>query len=320
VDLGEESVARFLAKHLPRCRCPSPACTTLHQVRASLRHLLVVLRLHGFIAPRAAPAAGSASGVLLQEFMRFLSDVRGAAPSTCTNYRKYAREFLAAHFGDGAVDIDRIQPVAITRFLTDHSTRWSTGSMQAASTGLRSFFRFLQVTGRAGERLVQAVPRLPHWKLSSVPRVLTEAQVRSVLGSFDRSTATGLRGFAIMSCLAKLGLRACEVAALTVDDFDLRAGTLTIPATKTRRADVLPLPGPVARAVVAYLRRGRPRTSTRRVFVRHVAPVGEPAGPSIVRQTVRAAALRAALDEKLSCTSVFRHTVATRLLGTGATI
>jgi site-specific recombinase XerD len=320
LDLGEESVARFLADHLPRCRCPVPACTTHHQVRTSLRHLIRVLRSRGDIAPRRRPEDASASGMLVQEFVEYLRDVRGAATSTSTYYRRYAREFLAVHFADGPVDMERIQPAAVTRFVTERRSRWTTGSMQAASTGLRSFFRFLQVTGRGGEHLVRAVPRIPHWKLSSIPRVLSDAQVRSVLASFDRSTPTGLRGFAMITCLAGLGLRACEVAALSIDDFDWMAGTLTIPATKTRRADVLPLPAHVARAVIAYLRRGRPAASTRRVFVRHVAPVGEPAGPSIVRQTVLGAAVRAGLDPKLSCASVFRHTVATRLLRAGATL
>jgi site-specific recombinase XerD len=319
-EIGEEVVARFLSEHLPRCRCPAPACTTLYQVRAALRHLLVVLRSQGCIAPARRPAETSASARLIQEFTEYLHDVRGVAPTTCMYYQRYAREFLAVHFANGPVDVNRIQPAAITQFITDRSARWVTGSMQAATNGLRSFFRFLLVTGRGNERLVRAVPRIPNWKLSSIPRVLTDDQVRAVLDSFDRSTATGLRGFAMITCLAALGLRACEVAALTIDDFDWRAGTITVPATKTRRADVLPLPAPVARAVVAYLRRGRPRTTTRRVFVRHVAPVGEAAGPSIVRQTVWMAAVRAGLDRKLSCASVFRHTVATRLLRTGATI
>ena len=124
----------------------------------------------------------------------------------------------------------------------------------------------------------------------------------------------------MITCMAELGLRACEVAALSIDDFDWRAGTITVPATKTRREDVLPLPASVARAVLAYLRRGRPTSRTRRVFVHHVAPVGEGAGASVVRQAVRAACARAGLDRKLSCPSVFRHTVATRLLRAGSTI
>jgi site-specific recombinase XerD len=317
-EIGEEVVTTFLSDHLRRCRCPVPACTTLFQVRAALRHLLVVLRRRGCIAPQRI--ATSASARLVEEYSEYLREVRGAAATTCTYYRRYAREFLGVHFLDRPVEISRIQPPAIVRFITDHRERWTTGSMKAASTALRSFFRFLQVTGRGNERLVRAVPRVPLWRLSSIPRLLTDGQVRAILASFDRSTATGLRGHAMTTCMAALGLRACEVAALTIDDFDWRAGTITVPPTKTRREDVLPLPASVARAVLAYLRRGRPTSRTRRVFVRHVAPVGVAAGPSVVRRAVRAACARAGLDQKLSCASVFRHTVATRLLRTGSTI
>lgn len=317
-QIGEDLVGEFLFDHLQRCRCPQPACTTLFQVRAALRHLLVVLRLRGWIS--AVLPAVSPSARLVEEYSQYLDLVGGAAANTRTYCSRYAREFLDVQFAQGPVDIARIHPETITQFLASHANRWSTGSMKVASTALRSFFRFLQVTGRGSELLVRAVPTIPQWRLSSIPRVLTDNQVIAVLASFDRSTATGLRGYAMVACMAELGLRACEVAALKIDDFGWRAGTITLPATKTRREDVLPLPAPVARAVLAYLRRGRPTSPSRQVFVHHVAPVGAPAGPSVVRQAVRAACARAGLDRKLSCASVFRHTVATRLLRAGSTL
>jgi integrase len=157
------------------------------------------------------------------------------------------------------------------------------------------------------------------WKLASVPRVLTDAQVAAMLASFDRSTPVGLRGYATTMCLARLGLRACEVSALTLDDIDWRTATITVPATKTKRADVLPLPTPVARAILAYLRRGRPDTSTRQIFVRHATPAGA-AGPGIVRAAVRLAGARVGIPPRLAGPNVLRHTVATRLLRSGATM
>jgi site-specific recombinase XerD len=290
----------------------------LFQVRAALRHLLRVLRLGGHVAsPRAAESAATR---LVAEFSEYLRQVRGAAPSTRSYFGRYAREFLASRFADGPVDVHRLRPPDISGFITSHSARWTTGSMRVACTALRSFFRFLHVTGRGSELLVQAVPRIAQWRLSSIPRVLTDEQVKAVLASFDRSTGTGLRGYAMVTCMAELGLRACEVAALTIDHFDWRGGTVRVPSTKTRREDVLPLPAPVARAVLAYLKQGRPKSRTRHVFVHHFAPVGLPAGASVVRQSVWAACVRAGLDPKLSCACVFRHTVASRLLRSGATI
>lgn len=166
---------------------------------------------------------------------------------------------------------------------------------------------------------MHAVPKIAGWRLASIPRLLNDAQVAALLASFDRSTPVGLRGYATTMCLARLGLRACEVSALTLDDIDWRAGTITVPATKTKRADVLPLPEPVARAILAYLRRGRPEASTRQIFVRHATPSGA-TGPGIVRAAVRLAGARVGLAETLASPNVLRHTVATRLLRSGATM
>jgi integrase/recombinase XerD len=317
-EVDEPVIARFLHRHLPRCRCPAPAGRTTHQVRAALRQLLTVLRASGVTPER--PLESSPALELIEEFRVYLRDVRGAAPATCAYYGRYAQEFVTGHVGDRVAELPSIPSSTITRFFTERSERWTTGSMKVATTALRSFFRFLQVRGRADARLVRAVPRIPLWRLASIPRVLTDEQVREVLGAFDRSTPTGLRDYAMVTCLAALGLRACEVVALRIDDFDWRAGTITVPATKTRREDVLPLPASVARAVLAYLRRARPASSTRHVFVRHVAPRGTAAGPSIVRRAVRVAGARAGLDPRLAGPHVFRHTVATRLLRAGATV
>jgi integrase/recombinase XerD len=317
-EVDERVIARFLDGHLPRCRCSAPASKTKHQVRAALRQLLIVLRALN-VAPER-PLESSAVLDLIGQFRDHLRDVRGAAPATCAYYGRYAQEFVTGHVGDRIAELSCIPPSTITRFFTERSERWTTGSMKVATTALRSFFRFLQVTGRADARLARAVPRIPLWRLASIPRVLTDEQIRAVLGSFDRSTSMGLRDHAMVTCLAALGLRACEVVALRIEDFDWRAGTITVPATKTRREDVLPLPASVARALLAYLRRGRPASRTRHVFVRHVAPVGTAAGPSIVRRAVRAACARAGLDPRLAGPHVFRHTIATRLIRAGATV
>jgi site-specific recombinase XerD len=256
---------------------------------------------------------------IVQEFSAHLRDVRGAALATCASSARFAREFIAAEFGHGEIDFARIKSSAVVAFFAARSGRWSSGSMKVAATSLRRFFRYLQMVGRADARLVHAVPKIAEWRLASVPRVLTDAQVTALLASFDRSTPVGLRGYATTMCLARLGLRACEVAALTFDDIDWRAGTITVPATKTRRADVLPLPVPVARAILAYLQRGRPMASTRQLFVRHATPSGA-TGPGIVRAAVRKAGARVGLTASLAGPNVLRHTVATRLLRSGATM
>ncbi len=121
-------------------------------------------------------------------------------------------------------------------------------------------------------------------------------------------------------CLAQMGLRAGEVAALSLDDIDWRAGTLRLARAKERRASVLPLPAQVGRALVSYLRNGRPPTRGRQVFVRRRAPRGEPITSSSVSAVVRRAFTRARIDVPIRGAHVLRHTAATRMVRGGASL
>jgi integrase/recombinase XerD len=316
-DLDETLVAKFLRHHLPRCRCPRPRATTLHQVRTALRLLLAALRRKGRLAPGIA--LESESEKTIREFCVHLRDTQGLALATQASSAQFVREFLAENSRGGVFDAKRIDAHAVVRFFAARGDRWSPGSMNIAASSLRRFFRYLELTGRADGRAVQWVPSIAKWSLASIPNILTDAQLKALIASFDRSTAVGLRGYATTICLAHLGLRACEVSALTLDDINWRAGTIRIPATKTRRADVLPLPAIVARAILRYLKHGRPALKTRQIFVRHATPCGT-TGPRIIRTAVRLAGARIGLAPGLACPNALRHTMATRLLRAGASM
>lgn len=316
--IDEALIGKFLYEHVPCCQCPPPCNRTVHDLRASLGHLLAVLRQTGRVT--AAPLKLAPAETLVRDFVEHLRNERGAAESTCTYSARYAREFLDDQFGGRRVDLSKTGAAEVTAFLGARGDRWTPASMKVAAASLRRFFRYLQLIGLADERLTHCVPAIAVWKLAPVPRVLTDKELTRLLGSFDRSTAIGLRGYATTTCLVRLGLRPCEVAALALDDIDWVAGTVTIPPTKSRRADVLPLPAAVARALVAYLRRGRPPATTRRIFVRHSTPMGAPIGVGHVRVAVRAAGARAGLLPGSINANVLRHTVATRLLRSGATM
>ena len=318
-SIDEAVVGRFLQDPLPRCRFRPPCNRTIQDVRAALGHLLTVLRSTGRVRaveiPRPTPGEE-----LVRGFEVHLRHERGAAEVTCGYSARYAREFIDDQFRGREIDLCRVGPMASTRFLAARAGRWTPASMKVAAVSLRRFFRYLQLIGRIDGRLAQSVPTIAGWRLAPVPQVLTDKQVASVLGAFDRATPIGLRGYATTMCLVGLGLRPCEVSALTLDDIDWRTGIITIPATKTRRADVLPLPALVARAILAYLRRGRPSATTRQLFVRQGTPSGVQAGAGHVRVAVKAAGVRAGLAVGSVNANLIRHTVATRLIRSGATM
>jgi len=124
----------------------------------------------------------------------------------------------------------------------------------------------------------------------------------------------------MVRCLAYLGLRAGEVAQLSIDDIDWRAGTLCIPRGKTRRASVLPLLAKIGQALVSYLRAGRPKTSERRIFVRHLIPKGAAINSGVVRNATRRAFERSGLNVPSRGTHVLRHTAGTLMIQWGATL
>ena len=193
-SVDEPLVNDFLRRHLARCQCPPPCSTTVHQVRTSLHHLLVVLRRTGRV-----PASGGERRpprMIVEGFTTHLRDTRGAANATCGYSARYAREFLADQFGHEEIDFSGVESSAIVAFFAARGDRWSPGSMKVAATSLRRFFRYLQMVGLADARLARAVPKIAGWQLASVPRVLTDAQVIAMLASFDRSTPVGLRGYA----------------------------------------------------------------------------------------------------------------------------
>jgi integrase len=119
-------------------------------------------------------------------------------------------------------------------------------------------------------------------------------------------------------CALDLGLRRSEVAKLGLDDIDWGTGTVTLRRTKSRREDILPLPATTGRAIADYLKFERPQTTNRAVFVRHIAPRGQPIGPDLVGKTIRQAYARAGLPYTRA--HLLRHTMASRLLDGGSSL
>jgi len=310
-------VEEFLTRHLPLCQCPTLRSRTSHGVRAALRQLLAAIGVHRRGLPQVSTR--DAIDTVVDDFERHLTDTCGAAVATRRYYLREVRAFLGRHFGDGPVDLASLTAAAAREFVTMRGKTLTPASANVVATAVRSFGRYLQLRG-IGAVWIAAVPRAADWRLARIPRVLTDEEVDALLASFDRTRPQGRRDYAIAQCLLGLGLRASEVAGLKLADVDWRAGILTLPAGKTRRASRLPLPASVARALADYLRYGRPKTSDRALFVHHRPPRGRGIGPEVVRSAMRLAYARAGLDPRLTGTHVLRHTSATRLLRVGVSM
>jgi integrase len=189
-----------------------------------------------------------------------------------------------------------------------------------AASSLRSFLRWLVTQGLCSPELILSIPRFHRCKYTSLPRVMTDHQLRSFLATFDRSTAVGRRNYAMAICQVDLGLRVGEVLALKIDDIDWRNATISIAGGKTRRGRVLPLPDRVGRAIADYLRHGRPRTVHRHLFVRHTIQAGSDVSRALIIHAFGRAFAKVQGCEAWRCTHVLRHTAATRMYRRGVSL
>jgi integrase/recombinase XerD len=253
---------------------------------------------------------------LLAEYGRYLSAERGLSDHTVFNaYVPAARLFLAGWQNPDRLGLDQLTAADVSVFLARECPGRSMSGARDLVCALRSLLRYLHLAGLTAVPLVQAVPSVADLRDHSLPRGLDPAAVRRLLASCDRRALTGVRDYSILLLLSRLGLRAGEIAAITLEDIDWRAGLLLVHG-KGSREDVLPLPVDVGEAIVAYLRR-RPRCECRAVFLRVTAPRRE-MDRCTVAWVVRAACDRA--GEPRVGTHRLRHTAASQMLQAGATL
>lgn len=258
---------------------------------------------------------------LVERYKQHQRRTRGLREQTLHGYERFVRLLIRGVLGGDPIDPRCITPSRVIEFVVSMRGRFSPLSMKAVRTALRSFFRFLRLQGLCDERLEAAVPAVAHWRLSMLPRYLSDQQLVKVLTSLDTSTPCGHRNRAIVLCLSTLGLRPREIAELRLEDVDWRAGIVHLRARKNRRGAGLPLPYEAGRAIVAYLRKERPATQERRVFVQHAkAHRGEPLSSHGVTGVVAHALRRANVEAPLASAYVFRHTLASQMVQRGSSL
>ena len=311
-QLDEEQVAAFLKnrwRQVPHC---SGDQATMALV---LRHLR-----QSNVAPAVSPPAPRSDiDFFEREYEDFLLRERSLVPASVEQYLPVVRRFFSHRLRSGRVWLKKLRASDVTDFVLHSTSNRGRRSAQLMASVLRSFLGFLLQQGRIPTNLAAAVPAVAGWRLSELPRFLETKQVEKVLRCCDRRRKVGKRDYAILLLLARLGLRAGEVAHLTLDDLNWRAGELRIRG-KGARVDRLPLPKDVGQSLAAYLQKGRPRCSSRRVFIQSNAPHEGFAGPGSVSNVVRAALVRAQIHSRHKGAHLLRHSLATTMLRKGASL
>jgi site-specific recombinase XerD len=286
---------------------------------ASLRKFLEYLREVGVTPTAPEEVDESEIGRLERQFSRWLVEERGLSEATLSNYAPVVHSFLTERFGSGVVELFEIDLSDVTDFVRRHTAATGVRRAQLMTTALRSFFRFLCSRGDMNTDLSACVPTVADRRLTTLPKSLLPEDVESLVQSCDRSTDVGRRDCAILLILARLGLRAGEIVAMELEHLDWEAGILTVHGKGGRR-DQLPIPHDVGEAVAAYICDGRPRCTTRRVFIRARAPHQGFAGSAAIDDVVRRALDRAGLDPPRKGAHLLRHSLATDMLRRGAAL
>ncbi len=303
-DLTDQRVDEFLASRR------NAGCSA-HFSRRALASLLGFLAAQHALPAASPPPPRSAVEVTLGSFHRYLLQERGLAPSTACAYVGRADRFLQGCAADG--DLGHLTAGDVTRAVLAESTALSSGSAQYFVSALRSFLRFCRIEGLVEADLSAAALAVTGRRHSWLPQGISQADAEALLRSCDRRRAVGRRDHAVVMTLLRLGLRASEVGGLVLEDIDWRTGEVVVHG-KGRRDERLPLPDDVGEAVADYLRRGRPRTTRREVFLSTIAPVtslGRSGVSAIVRRACRRAGMVPVGAHRL------RHTLACEMVSAG---
>jgi site-specific recombinase XerD len=311
-DLDSKVVDRFLQNRRRQ-----------HRVRRgdpkALGRLLAMLRQTGVVKQQQQAGQLSARAKVIGEFRDYLLQERGLSQPTLLNYVPVVEQFLSGRFRNRAPDFGELRAPDVTGFVLRHARQLSPVRAKLMVTALRSFFRYLWHRGAMPIDLTGCVPTVPNWSLSGLPRFLPAGDVERVLECCDQETSVGRRNYAILLLLARLGVRAGEVVGLNLDDIDWSAGQIIIRG-KGGKSAPLPLAADVGASLAAYLRGDRPPSATRRVFIRHRAPLVGFGNSSTISSLVRRALKHAGIESAHNGAHVLRHSLATSLLRQGGSL
>jgi integrase/recombinase XerD len=314
VDIDREAMDRF-ARHV--CRCGgNRRCERLSRryVRRTQRFIAFLVG-RGLIAPLAMPVLNMVDPHVA-DYQQWMKRHRGICESTAKRHGLMIMRLLAALGRDPLI----YDAGLIRRAILAEAQQCSPSHVKTMTTALRGYLRFLAAAGICTPGLERAVPLVPQWRLSSLPRYLSAADVDRLMASCDLGTVHGMRDRAILLLFARLGLRAGDALNMQLDDIDWAVGTVLV-SGKGRREVRLPLPQEVGDALLAYIDHARPAVEEQQLFLRSCAPYRPFASPSTISCVVSLALRRAGIEDPPSRgANLLRHSAATAMLRGGATL
>lgn len=273
---------------------------------------IAYLRFIDLIAPDTIPN-DEVQYTLLCEFEKWMKDHRGVQDSTLKKYRRPIKE-LFNEFGENH---KKLTATKVREYFFKHFDSDSISKTKTRVNAIRMILKFLIATDRCDSNMDKVIPPIPHFKLQSLPMYIQPEEINLVINTCDDSTIIGTRDKAIILLLARIGLRACDVSGLKLDDIDWKNGTVFV-IGKNRQETKLPLSQDVGNALLNYLL-VRPPVNSRFIFITATAPWVGLSSSGVSAMAARALR-RADIDTPSYGSHVFRHSAATILLRQGCSL
>ncbi|MBX9771614.1 MAG: site-specific integrase [Candidatus Obscuribacterales bacterium] len=307
---AEPFTKHWLAQHGTNAKTKSAIASVANEASNPIGQML---RLNLQNSTKKCKSHGDFKFACLPDFLKYLQEERGLSPRTINLYRHCLKRMEAYLAGIGIGNLEQLSPPIISAFLTDESIAGRKGPQQGASSVLRILLQYLHREGILTRDLSGSVERKKKYKFSEPPRSITWEQVRLMLEAVDTRTVLGRRDFAILLLMVTYGLRAREVAALTLDNFDWKRNKFHVEERKAGHSTAYPLSTAVGSAIIDYLKNGRPETNDRHIFFRVSAPV-EPMNFQSISLRARHYLKRAGIPVPRPGSHTLRHTCVQRLL------
>lgn len=240
---------------------------------------------------------------------------KGYSQVTTEHYVKqssYLMDYLAAQGMDDFTEVTLDTVHAYIRTLAGFSYK----TVEQHICSLRAFFRFLYQEGIVPDDLAAKIPMIKTRKQTAIPSVWTHEELKQLIGAIDRGSPKGRRDYAIILIACRLGLRCTDIKNLCFENFNWTEKKLCFTQSKTGQPIELPLVPDVGWAVIDYLKYGRPKVDSSRIFVRHMAPFLPFAQADHLHQLIRAYMVKAHIPMRGKHRGMhsLRHTMASVLL------
>lgn len=255
----------------------------------------------------------------------FFVDIRSRFRSSCEkksysqvtteHYVKqssYLMDYLAAQGLEDFTEVTLDTVYAYIRTLAGFSYK----TVEQNICSLRAFFRFLYQEGTVPDDLAAKMPMVKARKQTAIPSVWTHEELKQLIEAIDRGSPKGRRDYAIILIACRLGLRCTDIKNLCFENFNWTEKKLCFTQSKTGQPIELPLVPDVGWAVIDYLKYGRPKVDSSRIFVRHMAPFLPFAQGDHLDQLIRAYMVKAHIPMRGKHRGMhsLRHTMASVLL------